>query len=221
MKTALYARVSTTDKDQNPEVQLEKLRDYCRDNNLDIFNEYVDQASAADLANRKEWTALMKAAAGRRFNVLLVWRIDRAFRSVIHAANTLEILRGYNIGFHSLMEPVIDTTNAMGEFVFNILVAVSQLERQTISQRVQAGVDHAKAHGTRSGKAIGRPRKDIDFTIVCKALKDGKGNFTRAAELIEEKTGIKVSPGFVQMRVFRSNLTKEEVMEGAIESVKC
>jgi len=212
MRAALYARVSTIDKDQNPEVQLDKLRVYSKEQGWEIYKEYVDKASAADLANRKEWTALMKAAASRRFDVLLVWRIDRAFRSVIHAANTMEILRGYNIGFHSFMEPVIDTTNAMGEFVFNILVAVSQLERQTISQRVQAGVDHAKAHGTRSGKPIGRPRKDIDLTNICKALKDSGGNFTRAAELLKERTGITVSPGFVQLRIYRAGLKKEEII---------
>jgi len=214
MKAALYARVSTIDKDQNPDVQLEQLRKFCQEKRWEIYKEYVDKASAADLTGRKEWAALMKAAATRRFNVLLVWRIDRAFRSSIHSANTLEMLKGYNIGFHSLMEPVIDTTSAMGEFVFNIIVAVSQLERQTISQRVQAGVDHAKTHGTKSGKAIGRPRKDVDFTIVCKALRDGKGNYTRAAELIERRTGIKVAPGFVQLRISRAGLTKDEVMEG-------
>lgn len=213
MKAALYARVSTADKDQNPEVQLEKLRDYCKEQGLEIYKEYIDKASAADLVNRKEWSALMKAAAARRIRVLLVWRIDRAFRSVVHAANTLETLRGYGVGFHSLMEPVIDTTTAMGEFVFNILVAVSQLERQITSQRVQAGVDHAKLHGTRSGNAIGRPRKDVDFTIVCKALRDGKGCYSEAARLIESETGVKVTPGFVQMRVQRSPLSKEQILE--------
>ena len=218
MKAALYARVSTIDKDQNPEIQLEKLRGYCNEQGWETYKEYIDKASAADLTNRKEWTALMKAAAGHQFKVLLVWRIDRAFRSVIHAANTLEMLRGYNVGFHSFMEPVIDTTTAMGEFVFNILVAVSQLERQTISQRVQAGVDHAKAHGTRSGNAIGRPRKDIDFTNVCKAVRDSKGNYTRAAEILFGKTGIRVTPGFVSLRISRSKLTKDEILAGAVFS---
>lgn len=213
MKAALYARVSTTDKDQNPEVQLDKLRAYCHEQGWEISKEYVDQASAADLANRKAWTELMKAAAARRFKVLLVWRIDRAFRSVIHAANTMEILRGYNIGFHSLMEPAMDTTSAMGEFVFNILVAVSQLERQVTSQRVQSGMDHAKAHGTRSGNPIGRPRKNVDFTIVCKAIRDSKGNYSQAARLITDNTGVEVTPGFVQLRIARAGWTKESILQ--------
>jgi len=45
--------------------------------------------------------------------VLLVWKIDRAFRSVIHAANTLNMLRAYRVGFRSYTEPSIDTTPPM------------------------------------------------------------------------------------------------------------
>ena len=48
MKAALYARVSTTDKDQNTEVQLSKLRDYCQEMGWIVCREYVDEASAAD-----------------------------------------------------------------------------------------------------------------------------------------------------------------------------
>jgi len=212
MRAALYARVSTIDKDQNPEVQLAKLRPYCKDMNWEIYREYVDMASAADLAGRKEWARLMKDASLRRFDVVLVWKIDRAFRSVIHASNTIKLLQGYRIGFRSLMEPAIDTTTAMGEFIFNILVAVSQLERQAISERVQAGIDYTREHGTRSGTPIGRPRKNIDFIKVCKALRDSKGNFSEAAAILTAETGIKVSPGFVQIRISRANLTKEDVI---------
>jgi len=92
MKAALYARVSTADKDQNPEVQLSKLREYCGEMGWAVYQEYVDQASAADLLRREAWKRLMKDAALHKFDVLLVWRIDRAFRSVIHSANTLRIL---------------------------------------------------------------------------------------------------------------------------------
>lgn len=215
MDAALYARVSTVDKDQNPEVQLDQLRRFCAESGLEIYKEYVDKASATDLVNRKGWTALMQAASTRRFKVVLVWRFDRAFRSVIHAVSALEMFRGYNVGFRSYMEPSIDTTTAMGEFVYNILAAAAQLERQTISQRVQGGVAYAKLHGTRSGKPIGRPRKDIAFTEVCKAFIDGDGSFTKAAALITERTGKKVSPGFIQMRIYRAGLTKQEVLTGA------
>ena len=85
MKAALYARVSTADKDQNTEVQLSKLRDYCHEMGWIVYREYVDEASAADFSGRVGWKHLMKDAALHKFDVLLVWEIDRAFRSVIHA----------------------------------------------------------------------------------------------------------------------------------------
>jgi len=53
-----------------------------------------EEASAADFSGRVDWKHLMKNAALHKFDVLLVWKIDRAFRSVIHAANTLSMLRG-------------------------------------------------------------------------------------------------------------------------------
>jgi DNA invertase Pin-like site-specific DNA recombinase len=217
IKAALYARVSTVDKDQNPEVQLEQLRRFCNDAGWEIAGEYVDRASASDFIHRKEWTRLMKDASLRKFNVLLLWKLDRGFRSVLDAVGTLEMLNGYNVKFRSYMEPAIDTTTPMGQFVFNISAAWAQLERQNISQRVTAGMEYAKEKGTRSGKAIGRPRKDVDFKIICKAVcdssvKDPKGSYSEAARIIKNKTGIEVTPGFVQLRLNRQGLTKEQVI---------
>jgi len=219
MKAALYARVSTADKDQNPEVQLSKLREYCGQMGWSVYQEYVDQDSAADLLRREAWKRLMKDAALHKFDVLLVWRIDRAFRSVIHSANTLSILRGYRVGFRSYMEPSIDTTTPHDEFIFNIMAAVAELERQTISQRVRAWMDYAKQHGTRSGNRIGRKRYDVPFAIVCKALQACCGNYSAAARQIFEETGIKVSPGFVQTRVQREDKTLEDILGQPLQSL--
>lgn len=219
MKVALYARVSTDDKDQNPEVQLVKLREYSQDMDWSVNQEYIDKASAADMMGRTAWKQLMKDAALHRFDILLVWKIDRAFRSVIHAANSLNMLRGYRIGFRSYMEPSIDTTTPHGEFIFNILASVAELERQTISQRVRAGMGYAKEHGTKSGKRIGRKRLPIDITNICKAFCACKGNYSEAARLLTEQTGIKVSPGFIQIRISRQGLNKDEVMRGNQETI--
>ncbi len=219
MKAALYARVSTTDKDQDTEVQLSKLRDYCQEMGWIVYREYVDEASAADFLGRVGWKHLMKDAALHKFDVLLVWKIDRAFRSVIHAANTLSTLRGYRVGFRSYIEPSIDTTTSRGEFIFNIMAAVAEMERQTISQQVQAGMGYAKRHGPRSGNKIGRKRYDVPFAIVCKALQACCGNYSAAARWIFEETGIKVSPGFVQTRVQREDKTLEDILGQPLQSL--
>ncbi len=215
MKVALYARVSTIDKDQNPEVQLDRLRKYCQDMEWEVYQEYVDYAPAGYLVGRRSWTRLMKDASLHKFDILLVWKLDRAFRSVIHAANTMNILRNYHIGFRSFMESSIDTTTPHGEFIFNILAAVAELERQNIAQRVKEGLSYAAKHGTKSGRPIGRKSYNIPFTIICKALErvnnsDGKG-WSEAARLITEETGIKVSPAFVMVRMQRETALQNPI----------
>jgi DNA invertase Pin-like site-specific DNA recombinase len=94
MKVALYARVSTSDKDQDPETQLVPLREFVSAQRWECYREYVDYAPATDLLHRLQWRQLLEDASKRRFDLLLVWRMDRAFRSVLDAATTLERLRG-------------------------------------------------------------------------------------------------------------------------------
>lgn len=212
MKAALYARVSTSDKHQNPEVQLDKLRAYCDEMGWGVI-EYVDYASAQDFIKRKSWSQMMKDAAGKKFDLVLVWKLDRAFRSIIHATNTLSMLRGYNVGFRSYQEPAIDTTNSMGELMFNIMAAFAQFERDIIADRVRAGMDRAKAKGTRSGNAIGRPRYEIPVNKVCNALYEGK-SYHAAAKILSDEYKRTISPGFVQQRIRREGLTKEQVLDG-------
>ncbi len=95
MRIALYARVSTRDKDQNPETQLLPLRDYAATRADDTVTEYVDTASATDLKHRTAWQRFLEDARHRKIDVVIVWRVDRAFRSVLHAAQTLEALKGW------------------------------------------------------------------------------------------------------------------------------
>ena len=59
MRVALYARVSTSDRDQDPETQLMAIRDYCKAQSWQVAREYVDHASARDMAHRKAWRQLL------------------------------------------------------------------------------------------------------------------------------------------------------------------
>lgn len=140
MKTALYARVSTRDKGQNPEMQLEPMRNYCQAMSWEIYQEYIDTVSAGDLLDRTSWTRLMKDASLHKFDTLLIWKLDRAFRSMVHASNTLNFLNSYRIGFRPLMDAAIDTTTPNGMLVFNILASVAQFEKDLIVLRINEGI---------------------------------------------------------------------------------
>ena len=151
-RVALYARVSTRDKDQDPELQLEPMREYVLARGWQA-HEYVDTAAAGDLAHRKGWARLLQDANRRRVDRVLVWKLDRAFRSTLHALSTLRDLEHHGVGFQALTQPQLDTTTAAGRLVFTILAAVAEMERELIRDRVREGMHRAKRQGAR----IGRP----------------------------------------------------------------
>ena len=154
MKVGIYARVSTSDKEQDPMTQLLPLQEFVKAQGWETFNEYVDQAPATDLLHRTAWRELLDDASKKRFDLLLVWRMDRAFRSVLDAATTLERLRAWGVGLRSYSEPWLDTTSVFGEALYYITVAYAQLERGILRERVRAGMERARKQGHR----IGRPR---------------------------------------------------------------
>ncbi len=158
MRVGIYLRVSTADKDQDPQTQLLPLKEYCHSQNWAIYKVYEDRVSATDLARRVAWRELLRDASRRKFDVLLVFRMDRAFRSVLDAASTLERLRAWGVGLRSYCEPYLDTTSPFGEALYYITCAYAQLERGILAQRVKAGMERARAEG----KHVGRPKGSRD-----------------------------------------------------------
>lgn len=183
MRVALYARVSTRDKDQNPETQLMRLRDFVAGHpDWHITKEYVDVASANDLGHRTAWKALTDDAIKHKFDAVLVFKLDRAFRSVKHMHDTLAVWEPLNIGFLSAQEG-FDTTTALGRLLLNLLASLAEFELETIRERVVAGMDRAK----RQGKAIGRPKLTDDpqkaqrLRQAVAAVKSGTLSYQKAA----------------------------------------
>jgi DNA invertase Pin-like site-specific DNA recombinase len=155
LRVGIYARVSTVDRDQNPETQLLPLREFVASQGFSIAGEFVDHASATDLKGRTAWRRLLDLASKHKLDLVVVFRIDRAFRSVHEAANTLERLRGWRVGLRSYAEPWLDTTSPFGEALYYITVAYAQLERGIISERVRSGMARAR----KQGMHVGRPRR--------------------------------------------------------------
>ena len=155
MRAAIYARVSTADKDQNPETQLLPLREFSAAQGWTVAGEFADRAPATDLRARTAWRELLVQTARRRVDLVLVWRIDRAFRSVLDAATTLERLRAWGVGLRSYTEPWLDTTSPFGEALYYITAAYAQLERGILAERVRAGMDRARRQGHRLGRPGG------------------------------------------------------------------
>ncbi len=203
MKVALYARVSTDDKEQNPETQLLALRNFCNDAGWEVYREYVDLARAKDYLHRREWQQLQKDARSRKFKTVLVFRLDRAFRSVKECVNLIDNWQERGIAFKSIKEEVIDTTTSQGRFILQIMAAMAELESAVIGDRVKAGMVRAKAEG----KHIGRKLLDVSVISIYDALRD---NLTVGAAA--EKLGC--SRAYIYGELAKFGTTPRDVIEG-------
>jgi DNA invertase Pin-like site-specific DNA recombinase len=161
MKAALYARVSTTNNGQDPQVQLRELREYCERRGWTVASEFVDVGISGTKEKRPELDRLLADAHRRRFDAVVVWKFDRFARSVSHLLRALETFQTLRIEFVSLTEGV-DTSTPMGKMVFTVLGAVAELERSLIVERVKAGLRNARA----KGKRLGRPRVVVDASRI-------------------------------------------------------
>ena len=159
MRTAIYARVST--KDQSCDLQLCDLRAYCSARGFSLQHEYVDVGESGAKDSRPQLNELMAAARKRQFDAVVVWRFDRFARSTKHLLLALEEFRSLGVQFISYQEN-IDTGSPLGQALFTIVAAVSQLERDLIRERVCAGIRNARANG----KQLGRPRRTVNHDEV-------------------------------------------------------
>jgi len=181
MRVALYARVSTADRDQNPDTQLVPLREFAQAQGWANIGEFVDHAPATDLRGRTAWRNLLTVAAQRRADLVLCWKLDRCFRSVAHASTTLEQFRQWGVGLRSYTEPWADTTSPQGELVFNLLTTFAQFERSLIAERVRAGMERAR----KQGKRLGRPRVvSVEWENVRQLILDGAMSQRKAAGIL-------------------------------------
>jgi DNA invertase Pin-like site-specific DNA recombinase len=168
MRVAIYARVSTANNGQNPEMQLRELREYCQHRGLELVGEYADAGISGAKDSRPELNRLNADARRRRFDAVVVWKFDRFARSVSHLLRALEEFRSLGIEFVSLSEQV-DTSTPTGKMVFTVLGAVAELERSLIAERVRAGLRNARA----KGKRLGRPRKALDAHRIARLRREG------------------------------------------------
>lgn len=114
----------------------------------------------------------MEDARRGQFDVVLVWRFDRFARSIEQLVIALGEFRALGIDFVSCQE-ALDTSTPMGKAMFTIIGAMAELERNVIRERVIAGLEYARQHGTKSGKAVGRPKRIFDRAEVVRLRESG------------------------------------------------
>jgi len=151
-RAAIYARVSTANSGQDPTLQTRELREYCERRGWSVAGEYVDIGISGSKEKRPELDRLIVDARRRRFDKILVWKLDRFGRSLRHLVNSLAELESLGIDFVSLRDN-LDLSTPSGRLMFQIIGAMAEFERALIQERVKAGMRNARAKGRR----IGRP----------------------------------------------------------------
>jgi DNA invertase Pin-like site-specific DNA recombinase len=171
VRAAIYARVSTTD--QTNTIQVAELKDYVDRRGWTLASVYQDQMSGAK-ASRPGLDQLMTDARCRRFDVVVVWKLDRFGRSLVHCVSGIQDLASMGIRFIATSQGLdTDESNPASNLLMHILAAVAQFERELIHERVSAGMKAAKKHGTKTGNPIGRPRRVFDREEVVRLRTKG------------------------------------------------
>ena len=147
---AIYARVST-DR-QTTDSQLAELREFVHRSGWNIHHEYIDHGYTGANTKRPAFNEMLAEARKKKFDCLLVWKLDRLGRSLRDLITTLDELGHLGIDFISY-ENQLDTSTPTGKLTFHVIGAVAEFERDIIRERVRAGLANAR----RKGKRLGRP----------------------------------------------------------------
>jgi len=169
MRVALYGRVSTLDKGQDVNLQLNELREYSERRGWEITGEYVDNGVSGAKESRPELNRLMADAKKRKFDAIAVWKLDRFGRSLKHLVMTLADLESLGIAFVSLRDG-FDLSTPSGRLMFQIIGAMGEFERNLIRERVKAGMAHARS----KGRKLGRTRLCVDMNAVARRRANGE-----------------------------------------------
>jgi site-specific DNA recombinase len=178
---ATYIRVSTEEQAKEGlsiEAQIEKCKSFCKARDWEVFKIYKDAGFSAGSLNRPAMELLLRDANEKKFNIILVYKIDRFSRKLKDLIMILEDLKQKNINFTSVTEQ-IDTTSAMGEAFFQIIGVFAQLERGMVKERVQLAFDRK----IQLGESLNRA--PFGYVYINKKLVPDLENGPRVQELFK------------------------------------
>lgn len=176
LKAAIYTRVSTEEQARQGfslAAQEDALRSYANALGYEIFNAYKDEGkSAKDIKHRPALQLLLKDAQEKRFNAVLVYKLDRFSRSLKDLILTIEKLKEWQVDFISLQDK-IETASASGKLMFHIISAFAEFERDIISERTRFGMNERAREGRTITKA------PLGYKMIGGNLEPAEGNLIK------------------------------------------
>jgi len=186
-RVGIYVRVSTMD--QKTDLQRDELKEYAEKRGWGSVEVFEDIGISGSTSERPGLRRLLDAARKRRVDVVLIWKLDRLFRSLKHLVGCLEEWRELGVSLVSLKES-LDLTTASGRLLMHVIGAMAEFERELIRERVVAGLAAARKQGrvggrkkVRDDEAIRKLRtQGLSIRQIAKQLGVSKGSVQAALE---------------------------------------
>jgi DNA invertase Pin-like site-specific DNA recombinase len=193
-----YARVSTRDQDLSS--QVERIQRYISDYGLiPAIEGAIFQEKISGISNqRPERTKIMKLAEQGKIDLVICTKLDRWGRSLKDLIETMNFLESHHASM-VFLDQNIDLSSPMGKMLFQILGSVAEFERNLIVERTQEGRVRAMLHGTRSGKPMHGPLKDLPEKTIIQRYRNGESIKSLASEY-------RVSPNTIKKRLILRNV---------------
>jgi DNA invertase Pin-like site-specific DNA recombinase len=153
MKAIGYVRVSTekqADFGVSLEAQSEKVRAMAVVQGAELAEVIIDAGESAKSLNRPGMARLMALVDSGSVSTVIIAKLDRLTRSVADLAELLKRFERRGVSLVSVADS-LDTRSAAGRLVLNIMVSVSQWEREAIGERTRDAMRHKRSSGERVG----------------------------------------------------------------------
>lgn len=200
-RACLWLRVSTDTKGQDPALQRADLEGVCQQRDWQIVQVYEVEESAYGKKPREQFQAMLEDARRGKFDVLVVWSLDRFSREgEWSVSRIMAALQDWNVRFYSYNEPFLDTTGPFAGFLIPLFAWLARQESIRKGKAVRLGMDKARA----KGKAIGRPVvvDKVNAELVVRLRAEGKSwrEIAEAHPRVRSSSGKRVHPSIGSIR---------------------
>jgi len=156
IKAGIYYRVSTADK-QDIGMQQNAIRDYVNREGIETYKEYSDVGVSGKKESRPEFDKLLYDMRDRKFDCIIVYKLDRIGRSISHLLKLFEEFSKRDIKFISITQN-FNTTTPEGRLFLRMMMLLAEYERELTISRINSGLDRVRAEG----RTLGRPKGSTD-----------------------------------------------------------